>query len=530
TKIVFTSARDGNGEIYVMNADGSEPSNLTNTPGDGDALARWSPNGTKIAYNSTRNGVEQIAVMNADGSFPLTKTNEQALLSDARWSPNGAFIAYAANRIGRISILVMDTVDFDKVNLTLDLDSSTDPQWSPDGMRIAFTSGLAGSREIYVMNADGSNKINLTNSPGDDESALWSPDGSRILFSSARDGNDEIYVMNADGSAPQNLTANAGGDGFAQWSPDGSRIVFSSNRDAADLDLYIMNADGSNVTRLTTAAGNDFNPQLFGNFSFGQPPAIFADGVILANLAPKVETISPLSIISIFGMDLSSETILFPNLDGEGRIDTILGGTCVEIGGERAPIFAITPTQANVQTPGTPTAGPVGVVMIRDCDTPLATRSSVEMVTMSEATPGFFIFNPVANDGFIAARFNDGFAAVAPDALFSDQFGPSRPAKPGDIMLLFGTGWGETDPALATGRLASGAATVLDGANPMVTVGGIPLAAEDILYVGVTPGTAGLFQLAIRIPEGTTPGNKQVVLTVYGKSTPVGPVIPVAAN
>ena len=63
----------------------------------------------------------------------------------------------------------------------------------------------------------------------------------------------------------------------------------------------------------------------------------------------------------------------------------------------------------------------------------------------------------------------------------------------------------------------------------MVTFGGIPMAPEDVLYVGVTPNTAGLYQLAIRVPAGAQPGNNQVVLTVYFKSTPLGPVIPVAA-
>ena len=113
--------------------------------------------------------------------------------------------------------------------------------------------------------------------------------------------------------------------------------------------------------------------------------------------------------------------------------------------------------------------------------------------------------------------------------MFQDQFGPSRPAKPGDIILLFGTGWGSTTAGLMTGELAPGAAEVLAGANPMATFGGVPLSAGDVFYVGVTPGAAGLFQLAIRVPAGAQPGNNQVVLTVYGKSTPAGPVIPVAA-
>lgn len=66
-------------------------------------------------------------------------------------------------------------------------------------------------------------------------------------------------------------------------------------------------------------------------------------------------------------------------------------------------------------------------------------------------------------------------------------------------------------------------------ANPMVTFGGIPLAAEDVFYVGATPEAAGLYQLAIRVPATALPGDNQVVLNVYGKSTPTGPVVPVAA-
>jgi uncharacterized protein (TIGR03437 family) len=156
------------------------------------------------------------------------------------------------------------------------------------------------------------------------------------------------------------------------------------------------------------------------------------------------------------------------------------------------------------------------------------------MATVEEATPGFFLFPSRAEDGFIAARFNSTPGQppvpVAPENSFpNDSFGPSRPAVPGDIILLYGTGWGETTAGLETGELARGAAQLLPGAKPMVTFGGIPMAPDDVLYVGVTPNTAGLYQLAIRVPATALPGNNQVVLTVYGKSTPVGPVIPVAA-
>ena len=258
-------------------------------------------------------------------------------------------------------------------------------------------------------------------------------------------------------------------------------------------------------------------------------PVVPAGGVVLSTLLPSVASVSPLSIITVFGTGFGTESIGFANLDEAGRVDTILGGTCVEVDGRRAPIYAIFPTQANIQTPAATGLGPVGVTVIRDCDTPNEVRSNVEMVTVEAATPAFFLFPPLADNGLIAARFNTGFAAVAPSGMFVDQFGPSRPAKPGDIILLFGTGWGDTEAALATGKLAAGAAQVLPDASPMVTFGGVPLAPENVFYVGVTPFTAGLFQLAIEVPEGTPPGNQEIVLTVYGKSTPVGPAIPVTS-
>src|SRR5690606_36152040 len=107
--------------------------------------------------------------------------------------------------------------------------------------------------------------------------------------------------------------------------------------------------------------------------------------------------------------------------------------------------------------------------------------------------------------------------------------GPSSPARPSDIIVLYGTGWGDTTAHLGTGELASGAAEVLPEANYKIMLGGVQLDPSDIFYVGVTPQTAGLYQAAIRIPANAAPGNQQVVLTVYGKSTPVGPVIPIAA-
>ncbi|MDA1235874.1 MAG: hypothetical protein O3A53_13870 [Acidobacteria bacterium] len=273
-------------------------------------------------------------------------------------------------------------------------------------------------------------------------------------------------------------------------------------------------------------------------------PQIEAEGIVTANLLPTVKAVSPLGIFSVFGHDFSDQTVLHAELDENGELARILGGTCLEMNGERLPLFAVTPTQINAQASATQALGPASFTVIRDCDAPntavsetirrelsprpRAATSGVEIATVEKATPGFFLYPPLAEDGFIAARFNSDNAAVVPAGMFTDQFGPSRPAMAGDIIVLYGTGWGETTADLDSGELATGAAELLTNANPMVSFGGIFLAPEDVFYVGVTPQAAGLYQLAIRVPVNGQPGNNQVVLTVYGKSTPLGPVVPVA--
>ncbi len=129
-RIAFTSDRDGNVEIYVMDVDGSNVIRLTNNPTP-DLFPVWLPDGSRIAFSSDRDGNDGIYVMGADGSNVIRLTNNPA---------------------------------FDR-----------DPAWSSDGSRIAFTSDRDGNSEIYVMDADGSNVIRLTNNPAFDTFATWSP-------------------------------------------------------------------------------------------------------------------------------------------------------------------------------------------------------------------------------------------------------------------------------------------------------------------------------------------------------------------
>jgi Tol biopolymer transport system component len=272
-RIAFESPRyDVTTEIYVMNADGSNPVNLTNTPLRGEAAPSWSPDGKHIAFESWSRRAEdhdvdaEIYVMNADGSGATRLTNNSTYDHAPAWSPDGERIAFVSGRNGSSEIYVMNADGSEQTNLTNNLADDTDPSWSPNGKRIAFMSGRDDNVEIYVMNADGSEQIRLTNNPAIDISPSWSPGGERIAFSSTRDGNFEIYVMNADGSEVTRLTDTSEykratwepDDETPAWSPNGTRIAFSSERDEAyEYEIYVVNADGSNPVNLTNCPPKD---------------------------------------------------------------------------------------------------------------------------------------------------------------------------------------------------------------------------------------------------------------------------------
>ena len=267
-KIAFTSNRDGNYEIYVMNADGSGQTNLTNNPAFDGSSAAWSPDGTKIAFSSDRDGNNEIYVMNADGSGQTRLTNNPAYDSLPAWSPDGTKIAFTQNgSFGVTEIYVMNADGSGQAQITSSGIISAKPAWSPDASKIAFSRGVvAGDEEVYVMNPDGSGQTDLTNKPSSLEyDPAWAPDGSKIVFvGRAGVTNPEIFVMNADGSGPQtNLTTTANfiTDVDPAWSPDGSKIAFTSDRASPGVgEIYVMNADGSGQTNLTNNPAVEGNP------------------------------------------------------------------------------------------------------------------------------------------------------------------------------------------------------------------------------------------------------------------------------
>jgi Tol biopolymer transport system component/uncharacterized protein YjbI with pentapeptide repeats len=246
-------------DIYVIDADGSNPSSLTTV--EWSTTFTWSPDGEKIAFDGwTRsgdiNGTPGIYLINPDGTGQEYLTEGHSFA----WSPDSKKIAFAivsstsdssasaSDEDSDLYVRRTDGSDLTRLTNTPD-DGEWGPVWSPDGTKIAFsiTDAVSFDTNTYVMNPDGSGQEHLT----DGFSPVWSPDSKKIAI---QRGNG-IYVMNADGTCERHLTnldylkpgvlENA-----LAWSPDGEQIAFKS-ANSGNNDIYVMNADGSGRTNLT---------------------------------------------------------------------------------------------------------------------------------------------------------------------------------------------------------------------------------------------------------------------------------------
>ncbi|NIA11458.1 MAG: PKD domain-containing protein, partial [Nitrospiraceae bacterium] len=292
-KIAFASFRDGNQEVYVMNADGSgDPIDLTNRPDADDGDPTWSPDGNQIAFSSNRSGNWTTYVMNADGSDQTCLLESVHNAWGPAWSPDGTRIA-VAGKINPSDDFEIYTVDIQSKALTQVTDNaSTDshPAWSPDSHKIVFTSDRDGNQELYVADLLADTRTRLTNEPLNDDYPEWSPDGSMIVFVSERDGNPEIYSMNIASKAITRLTHSDSIDKHAQWSPDGQNIVFISDRDGGDMDVYVMKADGTGITRLVDWEGDETHPTCSPGLGTNIPPT--TNPISVTNTESLTPTIS----------------------------------------------------------------------------------------------------------------------------------------------------------------------------------------------------------------------------------------------
>jgi uncharacterized protein (TIGR03437 family) len=252
-------------------------------------------------------------------------------------------------------------------------------------------------------------------------------------------------------------------------------------------------------------------------------PAISTGGVSGAGAsAPLITAISPGAFVSVYGSNFApsgtARVVQQADMVG-GILPTQLAGVCVDVDGLAAFITFVSPGQVNFQAPNVRVGATVNIVVKTNCGAAAEVKSAPAPVATRAATPEFLYWthpaggkNPVVAVNAVTYAYA-GQPGLIPGLTFV-------PAKPGDYVTIYGVSFGPTTPAFPPGAPLETIAWS-DGARS-VQLGTSTLADADLLYVGASPGTAGLYQLNIRVPAGLAAGNYPVTLTLGGNSTPAG--------
>ena len=273
-KIVFGSYRDGNGEIYIMNPNGSEQVNLTRDPAE-DLFAVWSPDGEAILFASNRNGTRDLYLMDADGSNIRKVFKQTVHRQHPTWSPDGRQIAYERG----IDAIYIATLGKQTETHLVD---GFHPAWSPNGKEIVFASGVFGSHRLTLINVRSGRQKQIL--PEDarawQHEPAWSPTGKKIAFSWLNQilphgklfdlvDKETIYIVNRDGTALERIVPEAGGKAtYPAWSPSGNELIYTQKINNQDqlFKIDLVNRASEQLTHIakgflrSNETGNWFDP------------------------------------------------------------------------------------------------------------------------------------------------------------------------------------------------------------------------------------------------------------------------------
>jgi len=280
-RIVFVSNReDGRTlQLWTMNPDGTDPTQLTFGPGD-KHNPRWSPDGRRILYTADGGtgqfGVDlglDIFVINADGSNPHNVTQSPGDDIEGAWSPVGNSIAFTSFRNDTLGFVYVMPIDCpaspdpcvpgvaNRITMDPNFPPQSSPTWSHDGNQIAVIAKIRGAGgRIYIGGSGGGGtRFDRSDRIINVDHLDWSPLGDLIAFTWFEPGSNEIYIVPvADPRGWKRLTFSAGNKNPA-FSADGNYLAFTSTVDQQP-EIYRMTTVGQDLVNLTNHPARDIEP------------------------------------------------------------------------------------------------------------------------------------------------------------------------------------------------------------------------------------------------------------------------------
>jgi uncharacterized protein (TIGR03437 family) len=236
--------------------------------------------------------------------------------------------------------------------------------------------------------------------------------------------------------------------------------------------------------------------------AWGQAPTYTAASVVNAS-DYTTGPFAPNSVLSVFGTNLSWSTQTLRSSDiANSTLPTQLANVAVYVDNWPAPLLYVSATQVNFLVPGNEISGDVPVRVVRE-----GVTGPVVTISLADASPALF---PLGNGYIIATHGADGSLITA-----------DSPAQGGEIIVVYATGLGRTEPNPSPGQIPMNPATIEGYSSLSVFLDGAPLPWYLIKYAGVTPGSVGLYQINIELPKPVDP-DPQIMVTIGSQSSPLG--------
>jgi uncharacterized protein (TIGR03437 family) len=415
--------------------------------------------------------------------------------------------------------------------LTLDVSNNQGQSWTqlnlPSGMP-AITGITPTPGALYTWNNDTQPSAFVLK---------FSPDGSTIVYSTYLGGHGgtqgTAIALNSAGNmvvagftqspdfptvkAAQPALAGSPNAFLSVISPDGQTIDYSTYLGGTKADEaaavavdpqgnLIVTGSASSTSILGTAIPQAGNSGFVARFTVATPVAapVITQVLSAASFQAPIEAGS---WVMIQGTNLANDTRVWQTSDFTGNnLPVSLDGVSVTIDGKPAFVEYISPTQINVQAPSDSATGAVNVVVTNN-----GLASAPATAQLQAVAPALFM-TPAYH---AIASVLPGYTPVT----------ASAPAMPGDLVVLWGTGFGQTNPSTSAGTIVSGAPATLT--PPIVTVGGVEV---PVVSSVLTTGTAGLYQITIQLPANVPTGTPAVQASIGGMQTQAGVTLFVGAQ